>query len=192
LQPRIVERGVGASGEQGGDLGHGRRGVPCRGRIDDHHRAAADGIGDRGIPGGAPDVGGARERRDAEDVATLRVVEQPEAALLRFQRRARQIRIGERRPARHDARDQRVAAAVDEILLHGVAERQLGGQCAELRLELGKAVHDARRRDRPGRRRAHERGDRRRNAGDDVRARGRVFDIDPGSHGVRHGSPPAT
>jgi hypothetical protein len=166
--------------------------VGAGGRIDDHHGAAARGIGDRGIPGGAPDVGGARERRDAEDVEVLRVVEQPEAALLRFQRRARQIGIGERRPARHDARDQRVAAAVDEILLHGVAERQLGGQRAELRLELGKAAHDARRRDRPGRRRAHERGHGRGNAGDDVRTPGRVFDVDPGSHGVRHGSPPAT
>jgi hypothetical protein len=122
----------------------------------------------------------------------LRVVEQPEAALLRFQRRAREIGIGERRPARHDPRDQRVAAAVNEILLHGVAERHLHGHCAELRLELGKAVHDERRRDRAGLRRAEKRGRGCRNAGDGVRARTRFFDIDPGSHSFRHGSPPAT
>ncbi len=121
----------------------------------------------------------------------LGVVEQPYAALLRFQRRARQVGIGERRPAWHDPRDQRVAAAVNEILLHGVAERHLGGQCAELRLEFGKAVHDERRRDRSRLGRAHERDHGRRNAGDGARPRKRFFDINARSHGVRHGSPPA-
>ena len=121
----------------------------------------------------------------------LGMVEQPYAALLRFQRRARQIGIGERRAARHDASDQRVAAAVNEILLHRVAERHLGGQAAELRLEFGKAVHEERRGDRPGLGRAEERGHRCRNAGDGARARRRFFDINARSHSVRHGSPPA-
>ena len=192
-EPRIIERRVRAAAHQGGD---GRRGDvlharPGRRRIDDHHGAAALSIGDRRLPGRRPDVGGARQRWNAENVEALGVLEQPEAALLRLEPRGRELGVGERGAARHHARDQGLAAAVEKKLLHGVAERQGLRQAAELRLELREAVHRHGCRDRPRRGGAEERGGRGRHAGDDMAARGHLFDVDPGGFDV-HGSPPAT
>jgi hypothetical protein len=105
---------------------------------------------------------------------------------------ARKIGVGERGRVRHDACDQRLEAAVEEIVLHGIAERHLGGQTAELGLEFRKAVHEGRCVDRTGYGRAEERGPGGGDAGDGMHARRDFFDVDPGSQVLRHGRPPAT
>jgi hypothetical protein len=115
--------------------------------------------------------------------------EQPETALLCFQRRARHIGIGKRRSSRHDARDPRLAAAVEKEMLDRVAERHLGGERAELRFVLGKTVHHARGADRPGRRHTDERGRGCTDAVDGARARRCFFDKDAGAQILRHGNP---
>ena len=45
-------------------------------------------VADGGIPGAMPDICRARQRRNAENIETLRSLEQPQPALLRFKPRA--------------------------------------------------------------------------------------------------------
>ena len=71
-------------------------------------------------------------------------------------------------------------------MLHGVAERHVGGKSAELRLVFGKASDHARCFDRAGRRDAEECGRGGRHAGDGVRFRRHLLDKDPGELMLRH------
>jgi hypothetical protein len=119
------------------------------------------------------------------------VFEEPEAALVCFQRRVRQIGVGERGRGRHDARDHRLAPAVEEILLHGVAERHVAGQSAKMRLKICKAVHQPRYVDRTGAGGAEECGRGGGNAGNGLNVRGNFLYIHPGRQIFRHGRPPA-
>ena len=84
------------------------------------------------------------QRRNAENVETLGTIEQPEAALCWFLRRAREISMVSAGPDGTITRDQRFAPAVEKVLLYRIAERQIDGQSAEMPLKIPRSCIPAR------------------------------------------------
>src|SRR4029077_17965849 len=80
--------------------------------------------------------------------------------------------------ARGDADDDRLAAAVGEELLHGVAQRAVAPETAELLLVVRVAADLHRLVDRPAPGAAHEGRDRRRHAGDGADRARQLLDVD--------------